>query len=55
VTTKTEYVVLDVDGSTGGFTTREEARNFKRMLTEVGVKSQIIQNVWTLNKQKVIR
>lgn len=53
--TKLEYMVVDADHSIGGFATREEARSFKRDLASSGIKSKIVQNVWTLNKQRIVR
>lgn len=55
MTIKLEYIVVDEISSTDGFANREEARNFKRHLKEMGIQSKIIQNVWTLAKQKSVR
>lgn len=54
--TKLEYMVKDSEGVIATLSTRSEARELKReLMNDWGIKSKIVQNVWTLNKQKQIR
>lgn len=53
--TKLEYVVVDTDGTVGGFATREEARSFKRNLAAYGLTSKIVQRKYELITEKSIR
>lgn len=55
MSTKLEYVVVDTDGSVGGFATREQARSFKRNLASYGIQAKIVQRKYELVTEQVVR
>ena len=55
--TKYEYVINNINsyGAKITLTNREDARDFKRELKEIGVDAKIIQRKYVLAEEKVVR